>query len=579
MKKTYFRFGTKLIFVSCMSMVIIAIFISQLSYRKYQKSMEDKTSSSVMQAFIQANELMDYNIRSYENLLSLIADNQTIQNVLSITYNNQYDWYIGHRELLKESSEIAVSHFDNPDIQYYFLREHPITILPQYTMPHPLFPKDFVERNLETYGYACVWSDVRVEEKEYFLLVSKLCMNEVQGTNNAIAYITINCDKLFKSLSKLDYEGSKIFVLSEENEILYTEQEKYIGSKYSNSLVLHNIKKKENGNFVATIDGTKCMVVYNNQNKNNWTLIGILPYEMVMNEIKHVRSSVWFGTALVTLLGFLWVYFYLKSNTKKITILSKAMEDAGNGLLDVQVNIKDHGEISQMAQVFTSMLFKIKNQIQQLEEARKREHTLELRTLQEQINPHLLYNTLATIRSQAEEIEAYDICHTTQALVSYYKLTLSEGVDLITVKDEIEHAKAYLEIMNTRFGNHLTINMEIEPQVTTFLCPKIILQPFFENSIYHGFKEREHYEGSIFLRVSAQEETIVFEIEDDGCGISEDRINRIMTEQGSSYAVKNVDTRIKLYFGDAYGIRLSSQLNKGCKVTIVIPQRKEYRKP
>lgn len=575
MKKIRFRFGTKLIVVSCMSIIVIAAVISYFSYSKYQKSMEDKISTSVVQAFIQADELLDYNIRSYENLLYLVSRNKTVQQVTATTFENQYEWYEGHRELEAVTSEMAVSHLDNPEICYYFLKEQHITIHDRYSAPHELFSDDFVDENLATHGYTCVWSGVRTEKKPSAegkrLLVSKLCVNDITETADALAYIIIENDKLFKSISQLDYEGGDIFVLSENNEILYAKNRKLIGNIYSEKTVSDNISLQSKGTFVENIDGTKSLVVYINENKNNWTLVGVLPYETVMQEIEKTRTSVLGATIIVTFIAFFAIYFYLYGNTKKVSRLSSAMEEAGNGNLDVQLHLSGHGEINQMADVFVSMLDKIKHQIEELEEARQREHKLELRALQEQINPHLLYNTLATINSQAEDIEAEEISHSIMSLITYYKLTLSEGMDLITVKDELSHVKAYIEIMRIRFGDYLTINTLIEPEVYPYFCPKIILQPFVENSIYHGFSKKDHYQGTINLQARLEEDKIVFLIEDNGCGMSEDKIKKIMTEPGSSFAVKNVDTRIKLCFGDDYGVRIISQPEEGCKVIITIP--------
>ena len=574
MRKLQFGFGTKIILVSCMSIIFIAALITHFSYDKYEKSMETKISSSTMQAFVQANELLDYNIRSYENLLHLISNNKIVQDITSTTFENQYDWYEGYRDLLTETEEIALSHFDSPRVDYYLFKEQHIATSHRYMRPHKLFPENYVDENMKTYGYTCVWSDVCKEttfSEEPCLLVSKLCVNDINHSADAMAYIILENNKLFKAISQLDYEGSDIFVLSEDDEILYAQNDKIIGNTYSDNAILSQILLQTNGTFVTSVDGTKSLVVFNSENKNNWTLIGILPYEQIMQEIKSTKKSVWSITLLVTLLGFLPVYFYLRNNTRKITMLSSAMEQAGNGCMDVQVHIKGRGEINRMAEVFNYMLAKIRGQMSELKDSRDREHKLELRTLQQQINPHLLYNTLAMIHASAEEIDAEEICNIVKELISYYRLTLSEGMEFIAVQSELSHAIAYANIMQMRFLNYLIINTEIEPDVYPYLCPKIILQPFIENAIYHGFSKNSHYEGIITLRASIQDNQIVFEIEDNGCGMSEEKVARIMTEQGSHYAVKNVDARIKLYFGQAYGVSIHSSPNEGCKVIIKIP--------
>lgn len=573
MKKIHF--STKIIFVTCMSIIMIASVIGYFSFSNYQKSMLDKISNSIMQAFVQTNELMDSNIRSYENTLILVSGNKTIQQVLATTFSDQYDWYIGYNDLMAETTEISVSHFDNPSIRYYLLREQNIKMSQSFTSPNKLFPEDYVEKNLATYGITCLWSDIRVntslDSTDYYILVSKLCVNETRKTNDAIAYIIVRNETLFKDVNRLNYENGDIFVLSEDQEILYAQNKENTGKTYSQEQILKLTAEQTKGLSVRTINGKKSLVVFNRENKNNWTLVGILPYETVTSEITATKSSVFWLTLIVTIVAVGSVFLYLHNNTKKISQLSAAMERVGNGEMDIQLRLNGRGEIDRMGNVFVFMLSKIKQQINELEEAQKREYKLQLQALQEQMNPHLLYNTLATINSYAEEIDAHGISEIVLSLISYYRLTLSGGMEYITVKDEISHALVYVEIMKARLGEKLIVNTEIDERVYPFSCLKLILQPFIENSIYHGFSNRDRFEGTIVLRASLQEDTVVFRIEDNGMGMSEELIEEIMTEQGSGYAVRNTDARIKLHYGDAYGVRIISGPGQGCKVIITIP--------
>lgn len=573
MHRIKLRFGTKLILFICLITAALSLFTGWFSINKYQSGMEAEISQSVTQAFIQANTLLDYNIREYERLLSLAANDLTIQKTLTTIYDNQFDWFLAERDLNTATHAISATHSQTPDIHYYFLKPQKVYISAAYTSS-PYLSEDTLAKVLDTDGIGFTWdilSNSRIEDgEERQLIVSKLCMDELNYFPNAVAYISIPGKNLFQSLEKIDYGYGQISVSLPDDTLLYT-QRTTIQISLEDADIHNRITSALKGYYVQKIEGKKYLVIFNRENKYGWILTGFLPYQEVMNSVGEVRTRIMLFTIISTIICLLLLYLFIYQNTKKISVLSSAMEKVDAGSLDVNVPLHGDGEVEQMASVFTGMLQKIKQQLLELEESSRREHKLELLALQEQINPHLLYNTLSTINSYAEEIEAEEISELVLSLITYYNLSLSNGMEFITIHDELRHVKAYVTIMQKRFGDSLEINISCDPAAEQCTCPKMILQPFIENSIYHGFSANNGFKGTIQLQVCISCENIEFIIEDNGCGMTPEKIREIMSTPGQSYALKNIDSRVKLYYGDKFGLHIESNPGKGSRFTVVIP--------
>lgn len=207
--------------------------------------------------------------------------------------------------------------------------------------------------------------------------------------------------------------------------------------------------------------------------------------------------------------------------------------------------------------------------------------------LQNQINPHFLYNTLEGIRSDALLLGVTNIANIVESLGVYFRYTISKIDRLVTLDEEMANLKNYLVIQNYRFGDKIKmieIYDECDSSIRQCLIPKLILQPFFENSIIHGLENRVE-KGTIKIRFSRTEDNLLINIEDDGVGIPEDLLNKIncgldrvsMDEEineessGGGIAIKNVNNRIKLLLGSQYGIKFRSVLGFGTSVDLVLP--------
>jgi two-component system sensor histidine kinase YesM len=231
----------------------------------------------------------------------------------------------------------------------------------------------------------------------------------------------------------------------------------------------------------------------------------------------------------------------------------------------------------------TDMIDKIKHLTEMQYKVSESKKQAEYLALQSQINPHFLYNTLEAIRGDALGAGIESIAEITEALATFFRYTISTAEILVTLEDEITNIENYFMIQRYRFGDRLTLSMEYNSDALEYKLPKMTLQPMVENAIYHGI-ERKRGAGGIKIAAETTKTRLIINITDDGVGIREDKLDllniqlnsppqnnmEIRREKGG-IALINVNNRIKLLFGELYGIRITSTVGIGTDIEIILP--------
>ena len=219
--------------------------------------------------------------------------------------------------------------------------------------------------------------------------------------------------------------------------------------------------------------------------------------------------------------------------------------------------------------------------IQHLMETVRREEInlrkTELKALQAQINPHFLYNTLDSIAWMCEQGRNDEAVQMVNALAQLFRISISRGHELIPIRSELRHAESYLKIQKHRYKNQFSYRFDVDESCLDFLCNKITLQPIIENAIYHGINGLVD-EGEIVITLRAEGQDVVFTVADNGVGMEEEQIQAILRKERSDHTgigIKNVNDRLKIYFGEGYGITIDSEPDVGTTVTIRMPQVRE----
>lgn len=250
------------------------------------------------------------------------------------------------------------------------------------------------------------------------------------------------------------------------------------------------------------------------------------------------------------------------------------MEDVSKGNLNSYYRGEGEDEISSLGRYFNTMLDDIKSLLEKTSNMERQKRDLEIKVLQSQIKPHFLYNTLDTIQWKALIKGNFEVADLINNLSDFFRLSLNEGREFVSIEDELRQADLYLNIQKIRYEDKLEYEFEIDPKLREVIIPKLILQPLIENSIYHGIKLIQGL-GHIKVIIGLEEENLKIIVEDNGRGMSSDLLSKIRSNLGNSVAVDNyglysVNERLKSYYGDLYSIEIESKEYIGTIVSIKI---------
>lgn len=280
---------------------------------------------------------------------------------------------------------------------------------------------------------------------------------------------------------------------------------------------------------------------------------------------------------------YLLLKFMSRFITEPISKLSSAIKKVSRGDFTQQIEVNSSDEIGQVALVFNKMVKDINNLINENYVIHLKEKENEIASLQAQINPHFLYNTLNSLYWQAINADNEELAENILALSRLFQLVLSQGKKEFLVEDEFELLGHYLEIQKMRFNDKLKYEINLEDSIKKYFLPKLIIQPFVENSIEHGFVNKTT-ECNIMITGKEKDSMMEFEIIDTGSGMTDEKIKELLSgketsrhERIGSYAIKNIIDRLKLLYRDNHVFEIESIIGRGTKVKIIIPKERNLK--
>lgn len=360
------------------------------------------------------------------------------------------------------------------------------------------------------------------------------------------------------------------FIMDEEGNLIYHPQQQLInaGLKQENT---QNIKDMESGSYQET---NVIYTVYSLSN-GHWKIVGVSYVdEMITNKLENMIRIVGLILSFVLLTAFFVGFFSSKLISNPANELARAMREFEKDAQNFEFcQVNGTQEITSLSDSFGHMVVQVQNLMEQVREEEVSLRKTELNALQAQINPHFLYNTLDSIAWMCEEGRTQEAINMVNSLARLFRISISRGHELITIEKECQHAESYLQIQKYRYKNKFTYQFDVEPECCKYLCNKITLQPIIENAIYHGLDMTD--EGKILIGVKTLGEDILMYVEDNGVGMEKERCEEILHKEASDRAgigIKNVNDRIKIYFGDKYGLTILSELDAGTRVEIRMPK-------
>ena len=385
--------------------------------------------------------------------------------------------------------------------------------------------------------------------------------------------------------------GGYIYLTDGNGEIIFHPRAQLIdsGMEQENN---RQVAGYRDGVYREEFQGKDRVITVKSVGYTGWKLIGVAPEQAVsLNRLK-TQLLVVFAAALILSLMTITNSYISSRITVPIRNLERSVNEIERGNLNTVLDAQGSYEIRHLSQSVQSMARQIQVLMADVVSEHEKKRRQEFDTLQSQINPHFLYNTLDIIVWMIENEKPDQAVKVVTALARFFRISLSRGRSIITVRDELEHVRNYLMIQNMRFKNRFTYTIEAEEEILDLASLKLMLQPLVENAIYHGMEFMDG-DGEIMVRAWREDKELYFQVEDNGLGMTQEQIKRLFYDQphtgssrGSGIGVKNVNERIRLYFGGEYGLSIESEPDEGTVVTIRLPaveysrirEREEYDK-
>jgi two-component system sensor histidine kinase YesM len=409
------------------------------------------------------------------------------------------------------------------------------------------------------------------------------------GENYGTVILSILEKDIFSTYSNITLGYTdEIFIFTGNGQLISSSNKDRLESlkveNYYTKLVNENQQEAE----YLDEDGQSVMVVTRPLKGTKWFVAGKVPVAEISRNANVLLTITVIMVAAAIIISLIFISFIAESIVRPVRRIIDAMNKAEAGDLDVSVEVSGQYEISEIAKYFNSMIARIRRLIKEEYETEKKKKEAEMNVLMGQINPHFLYNTLESIVWKAQLIGETQISEMAASLGRLYRLSVNKGTLQVKVSEELEHVKAYTDIQKLRYKNKFDCEFIVEDKsLLDYLTLKMILQPIVENSIIYCV-EKTSMHIKIIVEVRKEEENLVFSVKDNGIGMTTEEViklrqkieNYTIQKPGSTdkkprhykgIGLKNIDERIKLYFGKQYGISIESQKNIGTTVSVTVP--------
>ena len=509
-----------------------------------------KVSDSIYYNVIKNTDISNDDIKKGMNLIYVNNDNM-IDDIALIS---------GKGELIESMPALRLKDNSNVLEKDFFKKSMAESEYINFSMPHI---RDLFDRNENSYSWVISLS--RAVE-----------VTDEGKATQALLLINLNYRYFEEIFSNVNLgNGGYVYLTNDRGDIIWhTKQNEIYSGRFN-----------EDNKYAATLkDG---ITVENLRGKNitlnvrtigytGWKLVGVTPSAALGIDGIKFRFFVLFVADLFLFLLAMINAFISDKISNPIKRLDGSVREIESGNLDVEILPSGSYEVEHLGKSIKNMLGRIKVLMSDLVAEHNAKRKSEFDTLQSQINPHFLYNTLDIIVWMIENENSDKAVNIVTALAKFFRISLSKGKNIITVKDEVEHVRNYLMIQNMRFKNRFEYSIDVDEKVLSYSSLKLMLQPLVENAIYHGMEFMDG-DGEIDVKVFKEDDSLYFTITDNGLGMSEDMVETLLSKdfvpskKGSGIGVKNVNERIKLYFGSEYGLKVESEPDEGTKITIHLP--------
>ncbi|WP_339253711.1 sensor histidine kinase [Paenibacillus sp. FSL P2-0136] len=338
---------------------------------------------------------------------------------------------------------------------------------------------------------------------------------------------------------------------------------------------LQKVKGPE-GHFQLSLEGKEYLAVYTVSRRTGWTTLVSIPLERILSPVAKTRNAQMLTTLVIIAFALIVATFISHALTKPLKSLVRLMKQVQHGNLDVWVNPRFNDEIGMLGSHFNRMIIRVKGLLEEVTLTEKRKQKADMRTLQNQINPHFIYNTLESIRMLAEGSDDPRVAKLTYLLGIQMRYGVVRSEELVTIRQELDHTRNYLDMLQIRFPDKFSLEIEVPDNLLPLPVIKLVFQPIVENAVFHGLEPKEG-PGTIRVTGRAEGNQAVFCVEDDGVGMNKHTLHTLNDSlacgaDGERFGIglSNVNERLRMDYGSPFGLRVESEAGRGTRVILRI---------
>jgi two-component system sensor histidine kinase YesM len=576
------RFQHKILVAFLVFILVPTVILGVVSYHVSSTALKNKVGRETLQTLQAINKNLQMVTSEINSFSNYVLASQEVEDFLKYNQEQAIINFYSNRQsmagllftqsklddLIIYSNKGQVYHFQKsivPSIEEFQKTEYYDQIINEKGRPVWLSPVDnhlFVSGENPFFIHGRVIRDVNTLENIGFL------------------FMKIKIERLDDIFIDRGNRNSEEMIVNEEGKIIYHQNRAYIGKPIELSNTSRLFSTKE-GTIIDYWKGEKSLVTYingglNNGSTNNFFLVSIKPWDAISTETKLIRQTTFVLVLVVLVFACFFNIFFLNRIVRFITEFHTKMKRVETGDLSTRMSSFAILELNHLANSFNEMVQKIVTLLQRIKTEQERKRKAEFQVLQNQINPHFLYNTLESINAIAVLNDQKDISKMTIHLGKLLRISINAS-DEVTVQDEVRHVLSYMEIQKVRFNDSFSFEVKVDEELYDQRILKLVLQPLIENVLIHAF-DRKQKVGMIRITGGIDKGRGFFTIEDNGKGIPKDKLmafyERNLDKHSSNkigHGVMNVQERLRIYYGDQYGLMICSNKSFGTIIKLTFP--------
>ncbi|MDO4305327.1 MAG: sensor histidine kinase [Eubacteriales bacterium] len=556
------------IFISMLLVAVISIFVlGNVAYQKSAEAIEENYRKSYESTLRNSSRVMDMNLNTIIEVVRGFLTDKNLQDVLENGGDYPgYKFSSSDQQRIEETAEVlSTQHIWVNSIVFMDLYGHYYQLnnvnrgtyeFYQYYSAHSFLDEEWSGATKEANGKELFFGgNVMGIGDDNVFSMTKYLINP--STRQPMGYLVVNLSRRLIGrsfvVSGTSYQSNHYMVVDKSGQMVY-----FDGPEEVQEEIVRNYLMQETNREYVFSD------VRNST--TGWNIANVIEKNELSQDSKNIRTTVFVCGGLIILLCFVCARLISRSITRPLNQLENVISRVGEGERHITEKFDD-SEVGMIGSKFKEMVNTNLELSEHLMAVQLNEREAEILLLQSQINPHFLYNTLDSLYFVAIVHGDDQIADMIMALSNNFKLSLNRGNKYITVRDSVKWIREYMKLQNMRYNNRFEMEEDIQEEIMEKKTLTFILQPFVENAMYHGL-EPKIGRGRIALRGWQEGQTLVFTIEDDGVGIED------LSLLEGGYGVRNVRERIRLHYGEEYGVQVESSRGAGTKVTVTVPIEK-----